>query len=87
VTYIHLLLALHELGIAAELDVYRVPRLVWRASYDDATEKLLGVPDPTDQERQQAADLARQWFVPDGDGVVHRYEGRVAVVVWQGQGE
>jgi SAM-dependent methyltransferase len=86
VTYIHLLLALHELGVATDVTIHRVPRGVWRKSYADAAEKLLGVDDPTPAERAEAAALARAMFSPDGDGVVHRYEGQVAVIGWQGGG-
>ena len=86
VTYIHLLLALHELGIDTELDVWRVPRTVWRESYDDAAEKLIGVDDPTADERAAARKRARSMFAPAGDGVVHRYEGQVAVICWSGRG-
>ena len=85
VTYIHLLLALHELGIATDLTIHRVPRTVWRESYADAADKLLGVTDPTPAERADAAALARVMFTPEDDGVVHRYEGQVAVVGWQGR--
>ena len=84
VTYLHLLLALHELGIAVDLSVHRVQRRVWRASYNEAAAKLLDVGNPTDDERAQAAALAREIFTPDGDGVVHRYEGQVAVICWPG---
>jgi SAM-dependent methyltransferase len=87
VTYIHLLLALHELGIQTDVEVHRVPRQVWRESYEDAAEKLIGLPDPTEQERADAAGLARRLFVPEGDGVVYRYEGQVAVICWPGAGE
>ncbi|MGD9895266.1 MAG: class I SAM-dependent methyltransferase [Dehalococcoidia bacterium] len=87
VTYIHLLLALHELGIATEVDVRRVQRQVWRASYEDAAEKLIGLPDPTEQERGDADALARRLFVPHGDGVVYSYEGQVAVICWPGAGD
>lgn len=86
VTYIHLLLALHELGIEADLTVHRVPRAVWRTSFAEAAEQLLGVADPTPAERAEAAALARAMFTPEGDGVVHRYEGRVAVITWPGLG-
>ena len=84
VTYIHLLLALHELGIAVDLSVHRVQRRMWRASYNEAAAKLLDVGDPTDEERAQAVALARAIFTPDDDGVVHRYEGQVALICWPG---
>jgi SAM-dependent methyltransferase len=86
VTYIHLLLALHELGIATDLTIHHVPRAVWRESYADAAGRLLAVADPTPAERAEAAALARVMFAPEGDGVVHRYEGQVAVISWQGRG-
>jgi SAM-dependent methyltransferase len=87
VTYIHLLLALHELGIETDVAVHRVPRQVWRDSYDDAAEKLIGMPDPTEQEQAEAVALARRLFLPEAGGVVHRYEGQVAVICWPGFGK
>lgn len=86
VTYIHLLLALHELGIDASLDIWPVRRRVWRASYDQAAARLLAVADPTDDERRAAAALARAWFAPTNDGVAHEYDGAVAVIRWRGGG-
>ncbi len=86
VTYIHLLLALHESGISTDLTIQHVPRVVWRQSYADAAGKLLGVHDPTPSERAEAASLVRAMFTPEGDGVVHRYDGQVAVISWQGKG-
>jgi SAM-dependent methyltransferase len=84
VTYIHLVLALHELGIAYDLAVQRAPRIVRRASIDDAAVGLLSVSDPTAAERRDAERLARAIFLPEGDEVVHRYEGQVAVISWAG---
>jgi SAM-dependent methyltransferase len=86
VTYIHLLLALHELGIETDVVVHKVSRQVWRASYEDATARLIGLPDPTEEERRDAGALARRLFVPEGDGVVYRYQGQVAVICWPGTG-
>lgn len=86
VSYIHLLLALHELGVETDVAVQQVSRQVWRASYEDAAEQLIGLPDPTEQERRDADDLARRLFVPEGDGVVYRYQGQVAVICWPGTG-
>ncbi|MGH2587186.1 MAG: hypothetical protein ACRDJE_19910, partial [Dehalococcoidia bacterium] len=65
--------------------VQKVPRVVWRASYDEAAEKLIGLVDASQTERVEAALLARAIFVPEGDGVVHRYEGQVAVIRWPGR--
>ena len=87
VTYIHLLLALHELGIDAEVSMMRVPRVVFRASYEEAAARLLSVDDPKPEERRAAETLAQQMFQPTEDGVVHRYDGQVAVIGWAGRGD
>jgi hypothetical protein len=84
VTYIHLLLALHELGIPAEVELHSVPRLVWRTSHDEAVQRLIGLPDPSAAECAEAEELARMMFAPAGDGLVHAYEGQVAVIGWPG---
>lgn len=84
VTYIHLLLALHEMGIAADVAIHRVRRWVRRGSMEEATTGLLGVPDPTEVERREAEVLARRTFRPDGAGVIHEYEGQAVLIGWDG---
>lgn len=84
ISYMHVLLTLHECGINARLALWRAPRRVLRTSYDEAANGLLSVSDPTPAERDAAARLARHWFHPVVGGVEHRYRGSVAVIRWPG---